>query len=135
MAQIHSLPNIKDSFPSIQASFPSTKDSFPGMETMQPLSQPVPSNTSSISTANQLKSPPKWLRKPCGAKFGFGGKLVTFDFDSSNAQPENQSAQPNQQSQNTLQKHSGVFVSKVVTEPDLVQKSLQLEHLFQIVMG
>jgi protein transport protein SEC31 len=97
------------------------------METMQPLSQPVPSNTSSVSTANQLKIPPKWLKKPCGARFGFGGKLVTFDFDSSNAQTENQSAQPNQQSQNTLQKHSGVFVSKVVTEPDLVQKSLQLE--------
>ena len=102
-------------------------DSFPGMETMQPLSQPVPSNTSSVSTANQLKIPPKWLKKPCGARFGFGGKLVTFDFDSNNTQTENPSAQANQQSQTTLQKRSSVFVSKVVTEPDLVQKSLQLE--------
>ena len=27
----------------------------------------------------QLKSPPKWLRRPCGASFGFGGKLVSFE--------------------------------------------------------
>ena len=27
----------------------------------------------------QLKEPPKWLRRPCGASFGFGGRLVTGD--------------------------------------------------------
>ena len=27
----------------------------------------------------QLKSPSKWLRRPCGATFGFGGKLVSFE--------------------------------------------------------
>ena len=27
----------------------------------------------------QLKTPPKWLRRPCGATFGFGGKLVSFE--------------------------------------------------------
>jgi protein transport protein SEC31 len=25
-----------------------------------------------------LKKPPKWLRRPCAARFGFGGKLVSF---------------------------------------------------------
>ena len=27
----------------------------------------------------QLKKPPKWLSKPCGASFGFGGRLVSFE--------------------------------------------------------
>ena len=100
-------------------------DSFPGMESMQPLSQPVSSSTSAVSTANQLKVAPKWMRKPCGAKFGFGGKLVTFDFDVLNA--PNQAANSAQASQNVVEKRSSVYMSKVVTEPDLVQKSLQLE--------
>ena len=102
-------------------------DSFPGMETMQPLSQPAQAVTTAASTANQLKLPPKWLKKPCGASFGFGGRLVTFDYDLINSQNYNQANQSRQQSQNIAEKRSAVFISKVVTEPDLVQKSLQLE--------
>lgn len=42
-------------------------DSFPGMEAMQPVAaQP--------SSTMQLKNPPKWLKRPCGARFGFGGR-------------------------------------------------------------
>ena len=29
-------------------------------------------------TAFTLKTAPKWLQRPCGASFGFGGKVVTF---------------------------------------------------------
>ena len=32
-----------------------------------------------LQVTMQLKSPPKWLRRPCGASFGFGGKLVSFE--------------------------------------------------------
>lgn len=47
-------------------------DSFPGMET---LSMPVQSNYQAAPKESvQLKKPPKWLRRPCGANFGFGGK-------------------------------------------------------------
>ena len=99
-------------------------DSFPGMEAMQPLSQPV-QPASVKSTANQLTIPPKWLRKPCGSSFGFGGKLVTFDFDIANDQNSNPQSQP------VAQKKSGVFVSTVVTEPQLLQKSMQLETSLQ----
>ena len=47
-------------------------DSFPGMET---LSMPVQSTyLATPKESVQLKKPPKWLRRPCGANFGFGGK-------------------------------------------------------------
>ena len=60
----------------------------------------------------QLKSPPKWLRRPCGATFGFGGKLVSFEtVPGANGAP----AKP------------AVYISSVVTEPELVSASNKLE--------
>ena len=50
-------------------------DSFPGMENMQPVAPAAKPKSQSV----QLKKPPKWLKRPCGASFGFGGKLVTFE--------------------------------------------------------
>ena len=50
-------------------------DSFPGMENMQPVAPTAKPKSQSV----QLKKPPKWLKRPCGASFGFGGKLVTFE--------------------------------------------------------
>ena len=50
-----------------------TESFGPGMEGLQ---QP---QTAAPQIPMQLKSPPKWLRKPCGASFGFGGKLVSFE--------------------------------------------------------
>ncbi|KAL8903494.1 MAG: hypothetical protein Q9207_003879 [Kuettlingeria erythrocarpa] len=41
------------------------------------------SRTSSFS----LPRPPKWLQKPCGATFGFGGKVVSFNAGSSESHP------------------------------------------------
>ena len=84
---------------------PAIADSFPGMESMQP---PISAQQTPPNVTVQLKNPPKWLRKPCGASFGFGGKLVSFDYA-----PE--------------AKQSGVYLSTVVTDPELVQRSLQLE--------
>ncbi len=51
-------------------------DSFPGMEAMRPVSVSPGQQASQAqaASAQQLRKPPKWLRRPCGASFGFGGK-------------------------------------------------------------
>ncbi|KAK3089875.1 hypothetical protein FSP39_007256 [Pinctada imbricata] len=61
-----------------------------------------------------LQKPPKWLMKPVGASFGFGGKMVSFDHEKS-ANPQQPS--PRQ-----------VYISQVVTETELLQRSSQLEQ-------
>ena len=78
------------------------KDSFgPGLQDIpgRPVSQP--------KVTCQLKSPPKWLRSPCGASFGFGGKLVSCE-NLSGEKPK-------------------IFISRVVTETQLVESSAKLE--------
>lgn len=51
-------------------------DSFPGM------GEGIPDHhIQSQQPVVDLKKAPKWLRKPVGASFGFGGKLVTFGSD------------------------------------------------------
>jgi len=82
-------------------------DSFgPGIGEMAAQTLPTPQVTC------QLKMPPKWLRRPCGANFGFGGKLVTFDTTpGAGGSPAKSSVQ----------------ISSVVTEQDLVDASSKLE--------
>ncbi|OLY84088.1 Protein transport protein sec31 [Smittium mucronatum] len=36
-------------------------------------------NSTDLSQFLVLKSPPKWLSRPCGASFGFGNKLISFN--------------------------------------------------------
>ena len=55
--------------------------------------------------ACQLKSPPKWLRRPCGATFGFGGQLVSFETVAGVGGAPGKPA---------------VYISSVITEPELV---------------
>ncbi|KAL8602789.1 hypothetical protein ACOMHN_055172 [Nucella lapillus] len=65
-----------------------------------------------------LQKPPKWIRKPVGASFSFGGKLVTFE-------------SPRAASATTPQQGSGprvVTISQVVTETELVSRSDQLQQ-------
>uniref|UniRef100_A0A8H7XM78 Protein transport protein SEC31 n=1 Tax=Psilocybe cubensis TaxID=181762 RepID=A0A8H7XM78_PSICU len=59
-----------------------------------------------------LKQPPKWLRRPVSASFGFGGNLVTVS-NLSSAQGKTQS--------------SVVHIRKVVTESDLVERATKLQ--------
>ena len=40
---------------------------------------PPPSLPMNIPPLNQA---PKWLMRPCGVSFGFGGKLISFDCES-----------------------------------------------------
>ena len=60
------------SFQAVQPTNTNIADSFPGMEN---LSLPVQTQQpAAAKAAVQLKKPPKWMRRPCGANFGFGGK-------------------------------------------------------------
>ncbi|XP_039532057.1 protein transport protein Sec31A isoform X2 [Pimephales promelas] len=88
-------------------------DPFGTGKTLPPLQLPQP--PSSQSTITPLKKPPKWIRRPVGASFAFGGKLVTLD----NIKPP--AHQPQQTSAHV------VHVSQVVTETDFLDRSNQLQ--------
>ncbi|XDV53757.1 hypothetical protein PO909_022183 [Leuciscus waleckii] len=88
-------------------------DPFGTGKTLPPLQLPQPS--ASQSTVTPLKKPPKWIRRPVGASFAFGGKLVTLD----NIKPS--AHQPQQTSAHV------VHVSQVVTETDFLDRSNQLQ--------
>ncbi|XP_033744006.1 protein transport protein Sec31A-like isoform X4 [Pecten maximus] len=88
-------------------------DSF---NTNDPFAQGAASQTSQQGDVMPLQKPPKWLRRPCGASFAFGGKLVSFE--GAKALPSSQQpASPRE-----------VFISQVVTETDLITSSSQLEQ-------
>lgn len=84
-------------------------DSFPGMD---PFTQPPPVVHAPAAVA--LKKAPKWLKKPVGASFGFGGKLSIFQNESTDA---NSTAGGNRQ----------VIVSQVITNTDMIKRSNDLE--------
>ncbi|KAK9695277.1 protein transport protein S31, partial [Basidiobolus ranarum] len=68
-----------------------------------------------VSPSFSLKQAPKWLRPPVGATFSFGGKLVHFGKNSQST------------SLNTAENPSVVSISTVVTEPEIVKRSQELE--------
>ncbi|XP_037887784.1 protein transport protein Sec31A isoform X1 [Glossina fuscipes] len=76
-------------------------DSFPGMD--QFANVPIPQQCTP-TIYNDLKYAPKWIKKPVGTTFGFGGKLVSFN-----------------------SKNKTVTVSQVTTEPKLVERARALE--------
>ncbi|XP_064595245.1 protein transport protein Sec31A-like isoform X2 [Liolophura sinensis] len=78
---------------------------------------PAPVAQTEEQSVAPLTKPPKWLRKPVGASFAFGGKLVTFE----HTKPQN----PQQPPQRL------VNISQVVTETDLLSRSTQLEQALQ----
>ncbi|KAJ2371295.1 protein transport protein S31, partial [Coemansia sp. RSA 2607] len=69
----------------------------------------APQSTSAFAPSLSLKRPPKWLARPCGAVFGFGGQLVRFSQASA----------------------SMVSIDELVSEPELAQQAQQLEQLLQ----
>ncbi|XP_027628839.1 protein transport protein Sec31A isoform X3 [Tupaia chinensis] len=78
----------------------------------------IPQQTAQHSIVLPLKKPPKWIRRPVGASFSFGGKLVTF---------ENVKAQ----SQQGADQQQQVFISQVVTEKEFLLRSDQLQQVVQ----
>jgi protein transport protein SEC31 len=77
-------------------------DSFPGMSQMPQESVQQPSSQSAVF--HDMKKPPKWLKRPSGIAFGFGGKLVTFNANSKT-----------------------VELKQLVTDVNLVKRSTELE--------
>ncbi|ERE78729.1 protein transport protein Sec31B isoform 2 [Cricetulus griseus] len=63
-----------------------------------------------------LKKPPKWMRRPAGVSFAFGGKLVTFGLPSI---PVQQLPQPCPHP---------VYISQVVTESEFLTRSAMLQE-------
>lgn len=55
--------------------------------------------------ASKLGAPPAWLRRPCGASFGFGGRMIKFDASS-----------------------RSVRIQHVSTDPELVQNASNLKE-------
>ncbi|XP_054008172.1 protein transport protein Sec31A isoform X1 [Hylaeus anthracinus] len=88
-------------------------DSFPGMD---PFTQP-PSVMQS-EPAVILTKAPKWLKRPFGASFGFGGKLIIF---------ENEPIDPNLPANSNRK----VIISQVITQPELIQRSKELEDVLK----
>ncbi|KAM6261539.1 protein transport protein Sec31A isoform 9-T9 [Porphyrio hochstetteri] len=82
----------------------------------------LPQQTVPQSVVLPLKKPPKWIRRPVGASFSFGGKLVTFENTKSQQQPGLEQQQQ--------QRHQ-VYVSQVVTEKEFLARSTQLQEAVQ----
>ncbi|NXE24467.1 SC31A protein, partial [Ardeotis kori] len=82
----------------------------------------LPQQTPAQSVVLPLKKPPKWIRRPVGASFSFGGKLVTFE----NAKSQQQPGMEQQQ-----QQRHHVYVSQVVTEKEFLARSNQLQEAVQ----
>uniref|UniRef100_A0A8C1QG35 Protein transport protein Sec31A n=1 Tax=Cyprinus carpio TaxID=7962 RepID=A0A8C1QG35_CYPCA len=98
----------------ISASF-DTSDPFGTGQTLPPLQVPQPSEETVI--VPPLKKPPKWVRRPVGASFAFGGKLVTFENPTAAAQQQPIARQ--------------VQVSQVTTETEFLQRSAELQAALQ----
>ncbi|XP_062899524.1 protein transport protein Sec31A isoform X2 [Mobula hypostoma] len=98
------VDNISSSFGNLDPF--GTGQALPPLQLPQSITQP--------STMLPLKKPPKWIRRPVGATFAFGGKLVTFQHTK--PQPQQQDV-PFQ-----------VFVSQVVTESELLSRSNELQN-------
>ncbi|XP_023839298.1 protein transport protein Sec31A isoform X6 [Salvelinus sp. IW2-2015] len=88
-------------------------DPFGMGQTLPPLqlSQAPPAST----TITPLKKPPKWIRRPVGASFAFGGKLVSLE----NIKPNPQ--QPQQPTAHV------VYISQVITETTFLERSAHLQ--------
>ncbi|KAF6719316.1 Protein transport protein Sec31A [Oryzias melastigma] len=100
----------------ISSSF-DTMDPFGTGQVLPPLQVPLPHVQDTI--VPPLKKPPKWVRRPVGASFAFGGKLITFENPK---QPLVQSPQPVPRQ---------VFMSQVTTETEFLQRSRELQAALQ----
>ncbi|MGH0125298.1 UNVERIFIED_CONTAM: hypothetical protein FKN15_022179 [Acipenser sinensis] len=88
-------------------------DPFGTGQSLPPLQ--VPQKVAQTKAILPLKKPPKWTRRPVGASFAFGGKLITFE----NPKPaQEQVPQP-------IPRH--VFISQVTTETEFLQRSSELQ--------
>ncbi|XP_002756699.3 protein transport protein Sec31B isoform X1 [Callithrix jacchus] len=76
----------------------------------------VPEQVAQASLIPPLKKPPKWIRRPTGVSFAFGGKLATFGLPST---PAHLVSQPCSRL---------VFISQVTTESEFLIRSTELQE-------
>ncbi|XP_074855888.1 protein transport protein Sec31B isoform X2 [Carettochelys insculpta] len=100
----------------ISSSF-DTLEPFGSGQTLPPLR--VPEEAAQTTLIPPLRKPPKWIRRPVGASFAFGGKLITFGLTKAPA-PQRQQSPPRQ-----------VFISQVVTETEFLARSRDLQSALQ----
>ncbi|XP_035391313.1 protein transport protein Sec31A isoform X3 [Electrophorus electricus] len=98
----------------ISSSF-ANMDPFGTGQTLPPLQLPQAAGTAGKITP--LKKPPKWIRRPVGASFAFGGKLVSLE----NVKP---AAQQSQQALAHV-----VHISQVIIETEFLHRSNQLQAM------
>lgn len=79
------------------------------------------------SSAFALKQPPKWLRCPVGASFGFGGKLVTFNNKAGQAAIQAAASLPPGQAPAPQTVPRAVTIHSIVTNQETVKRSVELE--------
>uniref|UniRef100_A0A8C8SX10 SEC31 homolog B, COPII coat complex component n=1 Tax=Pelusios castaneus TaxID=367368 RepID=A0A8C8SX10_9SAUR len=92
-------------------------DPFSTGQTLPPLQ--VPNQVAQTTLIPPLKKPPKWIRRPVGVSFAFGGKLITFGLTKAPGQ-QMQQLPPCQ-----------VFISQVVTETEFLDRSRELQVALQ----
>ncbi|XP_007479271.2 protein transport protein Sec31B isoform X2 [Monodelphis domestica] len=97
----------------ISSSF-SSLDPFGTGHPLPPLE--VPEQVAHTNLIPPLKKPPKWIRRPTGASFAFGGKLITFGLPRP---PTQQLPQPVSRL---------IFISQVTTESELLARSMELQE-------
>lgn len=74
-----------------------------------------------------LKQPPKWLRRPVGASFAFGGKLVSFNNKGGQAAAQVAANMPPGAAPAPQTIPCKVTVVTVVVDPEIVKRSNELE--------
>ncbi|XP_068255197.1 protein transport protein Sec31B isoform X2 [Nyctibius grandis] len=79
----------------------------------------VPEQVAQTTLIPPLKKPPKWIRRPVGVSFAFGGKLISFGLTKA----------PGQQMQQTYPHQ--VFISQVTTETEFLLRSRELQMALQ----
>ncbi|KAM9188245.1 protein transport protein Sec31B isoform 2-T2 [Mergus octosetaceus] len=92
-------------------------DPFATGQILPPLQ--VPEQVAQTTLIPPLKKPPKWIRRPVGVSFAFGGKLITFGLTKA----------PGQQMQQTYPHQ--VFISQVTTETEFLLRSRELQMALQ----
>ncbi|XP_039628511.1 protein transport protein Sec31A isoform X2 [Polypterus senegalus] len=97
----------------ISSSFSTTDHLGTGLS-LPPLQ--IPQKVTHSTVIPPLKKPPKWIRRPVGAVFAFGGKLITF---------ENPKVLQHQQAQTSVPHH--VCISQITTETEFLQQASDLQ--------
>ncbi|NXN92446.1 SC31B protein, partial [Rhinopomastus cyanomelas] len=92
-------------------------DPFGTGQALPPLQ--VPEQVAQTTLIPPLKKPPKWICRPVGVSFAFGGKLISFGLTKA----------PGQQMQQTYLHQ--VFISQVTTETEFLLRSRELQIALQ----